>query len=94
MDKFDRIRITDNFGQSQVLDIPHGGGGHAGGDTLLQDRLFKDPGMADPLKQSAGTRDGAMSIMIGIAARNSIESGKPVRIADILDIKPEAKRPV
>ncbi|HCD88854.1 MAG TPA: 4,5-dihydroxyphthalate dehydrogenase, partial [Algoriphagus sp.] len=52
-----------------------------------KDKLFKDPAMADPWRQSAGSRDGAMSILVGIAARNSIESGKPVKIADLTDIE-------
>ena len=39
-----------------------------------------------------GTTDGAMSILIGIAARKSIESGHPVRIAELSDLEPRAKR--
>ena len=93
-EKFDRIRVTDNFGGMHLIDVPHASGGHAGGDTLLLDKLFKDPALPDPLKQSAGTRDGAMSIIVGIAARNSIESAKPIKIADLVDIEPQAKRPV
>lgn len=83
----DEIRLTKNFRKSEIITIPHGGGGHGGGDTRLKDKLFKDPTIADPFRQSAGTRDGAMSILVGIAARNSIESGKPVRIADLTDIE-------
>ena len=83
----DELRLTKNFGESEIITIPHRGGGHGGGDTRLKDKLFKDPNMADPYRQSAGTRDGAMSILVGIAARNSIESGKPVKIADLTDIE-------
>jgi predicted dehydrogenase len=83
----DEIHLTKNFGERQIITIPHGGGGHGGGDTRLKDKLFKDPSMADPWRQSAGSRDGAMSILVGIAARNSIESGKPVKIADLTDIE-------
>jgi predicted dehydrogenase len=83
----DELRLTKNFGNSEIILIPHGGGGHGGGDTRLKDKLFKDPNVEDPYRQSAGTRDGAMSILVGIAARNSIESGKPVKIADLTDIK-------
>lgn len=83
----DEIRLTKNFGESEIIVIPHGGGGHGGGDTRLKDKLFKDPEMADPFRQSAGTRDGAMSILVGIAARNSIETAKPVKIADLTDIQ-------
>lgn len=87
----DEIRLTKNFGESEIITISHGGGGHGGGDTRLKDKLFKDPTIADPFRQSAGTRDGAMSILVGIAARNSIESGKPVRIADLTDIELQEK---
>ncbi|QDH78892.1 Gfo/Idh/MocA family oxidoreductase [Echinicola soli] len=89
----DELRLTKNFGESEIITIPHSGGGHGGGDTRLKDKLFKDPDMADPYRQSAGTRDGAMSILIGIAARKSIESQKPVKVADLVDIKLQAKRP-
>ncbi|MBN2020231.1 MAG: Gfo/Idh/MocA family oxidoreductase [Sedimentisphaerales bacterium] len=90
----DEIRLTHNFGQTQLINIPQTTIIHGGGDTWLKDKIFKDPAMADPLKQAAGTRDGAMSILVGIAARNSIDTGKPVRIADLTDIKPQPKRPV
>ncbi|UCS94948.1 Gfo/Idh/MocA family oxidoreductase [Echinicola marina] len=89
----DELRLTKNFGDTEIITIPHAGGGHGGGDTRLKDKLFKDPNMADPYRQSAGTRDGAMSILIGIAARKSIEAQKPIKVADLVDIKLQAKRP-
>ena len=89
----DELRLTKNFGDTEIITIPHTGGGHGGGDVRLKDKLFKDPNMADPYRQSAGTRDGAMSILIGIAARKSIETNKPVYISDLVDIKLQAKRP-
>jgi predicted dehydrogenase len=82
----DEIHLTKNFGKREIIVIPSGGGGHGGGDTRLKDKLFKDPTMADPYRQSAGSRDGAMSILVGIAARNSIETGKPIKIQDLTDI--------
>ena len=48
--------------------------------TRLKDQIFKYPDKSDPFKHSAGTRDGAMAILIGIGARNSIESGKPLKL--------------
>lgn len=77
----------------EVIRVDHEEGGHWGGDPLMTDKLFKNPDQADPLQLSAGTRDGVMSIMVGIAARKSVESGNPVRIADLTSIKPQAKRP-
>ena len=92
-ENYDQLRLTDNFGETRLIKIPHGAGGHGGGDTVLKDKLFKNPNLPDPFGQSAGTRDGAMSILIGIAARKSIETGRPVRLADLTDLKPQAKRP-
>ncbi len=93
MENYDEIRVTDNFGDTDLIQIPHGGGGHGGGDTRLKDKIFKDPNMEDPLRQAAGTRDGAFSILIGVAARKSIDTGKPVKIASLTDLKPQAIRP-
>ncbi len=93
MEDYDELRLTMNFGDTQFIRIPHGSGGHGGGDTRMKDKIFKDPSLSDPLKQSAGTRDGAMSILVGIAARKSIDSGQPVQIASLTDLKPQAKRP-
>jgi len=78
--------LVKNFGKRNIIKVPHGGGGHGGGDQRLKDKLFLDPEKADPYKQSAGSRDGAMSCLIGIAARQSIEEGKPVRIASLTDL--------
>jgi len=73
--------------------VPKAAGGHGGGDQRLQDMIFRNPDMPDPLRHSAGTRDGALSALIGIAARKSIDTGKPVKIADLIDIELMAKRP-
>ncbi|WP_228527529.1 Gfo/Idh/MocA family protein [Pararhodonellum marinum] len=89
---YDEIRLTKNFGKSEIIQVPHGGGGHGGGDVRLKDKLFKDPDMGDPYHQSAGTRDGAMSILVGIAARKSIENNTPIRIADLTDLIPQEIR--
>ncbi len=89
---FDEIMVSDNFGKTEQIKIPRVRGGHGGGDERLQDKIFKNPEMADPYKHAAGTRDGAMSILIGIAARKSIEEGRTIKIADLTDIKPTADR--
>ncbi|HKK77879.1 MAG TPA: Gfo/Idh/MocA family oxidoreductase [Saprospiraceae bacterium] len=66
--------------------------GHGGGDKRLQDKIFRNPKEPDPLQHAAGSRDGAMSILIGVAARKSIESGESVRIAELTDLQPRSKR--
>lgn len=66
--------------------------GHGGGDKKLQDSMFRNTGAEDPYERPAGLRDGAMSVLIGIAARRSIEGGKPIKITDLTDLEPQVKR--
>ena len=86
------IIVHKNFEDHRVEQVRFERGGHGGGDKRLQDKIFANPDSPDPLQHTAGVRDGAMSILIGIAACNSIEAGKPVRIAELTDLKPRAKR--
>lgn len=79
-DKHDAIQVTMERG------------GHGGGDKRLHQQIFKHPEKEDPYQRAAGVRDGAMSILIGVAARKSIESRQPVRIASLTDLEPRAKR--
>jgi predicted dehydrogenase len=78
--------------QPQVIRAAFEDGGHWGGDPILMDKLFKDPSAPDPLHQSAGTREGIMAILPGIAARKSVDTGVPVKIAGLTRLEPSAKR--
>ncbi|MEX0686208.1 MAG: Gfo/Idh/MocA family oxidoreductase [Balneolales bacterium] len=90
---YEEIIVMDNFARDyEMIKVPRGRGGHGGGDALLQDKIFRNPDIADPLQHTAGIRDGAMSILIGIAARKSIESGEPVRISDLSSLNPHPTR--
>jgi len=91
---YDEIMVMDNFGDYELVKVPRKKGGHGGGDKRLHDKIFRNPDMADPYKHSAGTRDGAMSVLIGVAARKSIETGKPIRIESLTDLKPSVNRKV
>jgi hypothetical protein len=90
---YEEIMVMDNFGEYELLKIRRSEGGHGGGDIRLQNRIFRDPNAPDPLHHAAGSRDGAMSILIGIAARKSIETGKPVNIKDLTSLYPMPVRP-
>lgn len=80
----DEIRVTKNFGKSEVLVIPHAKGGHFGADPRLRAMIF-DPAMPDPLRQRAGSRAGAMSLLTGVAAVKSADSGgQPIKIASLV----------
>jgi predicted dehydrogenase len=66
--------------------------GHGGGDKRLHENVFVSPNEKDPFDRAAGARDGAMSILVGIAARKSIESGNPVKIEELTSLVPRKKR--
>lgn len=79
----DEIRIYPLYGGSELVLVPRAKGGHGGGDVRLRDMLFR-PNVPDPLGHAAGSHAGAMSILTGVAANRSMETGLPVRIADLL----------
>ena len=77
------IRIYPLFKKPKIIKVPKATGGHGGGDVRLLDMLFKE-GIPDPLGHQAGSRGGAMSILIGIAGNKSIKTGKAVKIKELL----------
>ena len=80
------------WNKQETVAVPYSRGGHGGGDVRLHDQIFKNPENEDVHKHMAGTRDGAMSILIGVAACNSIETGQPVSIGNLTHLQPRAKR--
>ncbi len=83
MPEQDEIVVIKNFGHREVISVPHGGGGHGGGDTRLRDMVFT-PGMPDPYKQAADHMAGAYAILPGIAAKKSIFENRSVRIDELI----------
>ena len=76
------------FSKPQALEPHTGKGGHGGGDPVLLADIFDPNASADPLRRKANQRDGAYSILVGIAACHSIDTGKAVRINDLLGDAP------
>lgn len=88
---YDEIMVTKNFGTREFIRVPHGTSGHGGGDRLLKDKIFAGV-TEDPLHQAANIRDGALAILVGVAARKSCDSGNSVKISDLTSLKPGEKR--
>jgi hypothetical protein len=65
--------------------------GHGGADARMTEVLF-DPdrtserGAPDRLGRAATERDGAASLLVGLAGNASLANGAPVRVADLLDL--------
>ena len=87
VDRAGDLRLTKIFGDTRTWAVQRGTGEHGGADRKLKDSLFV-PEQADPLGQRAGSREGVLSSLIGIAARTSIETGETVEISDLVTIPP------
>ncbi len=81
-----------NFGEFERETLPYIRAGHWGGDRIMFDQIFRNETKITHLKQQAGVHVGFLSVLIGFAARRSIDEGRPVRIAELSDIRPQEKR--
>lgn len=79
------ILLRPLFEKPVEIDIPDSVGGHGGGDPQLLNDLFGNPS-EDRFSRAASHVDGALSIMTGIAANRSINTGQVVRVDDLLQL--------
>jgi len=77
------VRVNPMFGKPYEVPVEERTGGHGGADVSIRDHLFRAD-VPDPLAQKADSWAGAMSVLIGVAANESIATGKPVTIGDLL----------
>jgi len=81
--KSKNITVYPMFGEPYVVPVEEAKGGHGGGDPKLLEDLFGEK-RPDPFNRAASHIDGAYSILTGIAANRSIQTGLPVRIDDLV----------
>jgi predicted dehydrogenase len=77
-------RVMPIRGRAREVEMWTGEGGHGGGDTLLMDDLFLPEKQPDKYLRAADQRGGALSILTGVAANQSMASGEAVQIADLV----------
>jgi len=77
------FRITKNFKDTKTYGLNRDAGTHGGSDDQLRDKIFL-PDQPDELNQTADSRAGIMSSLVGIAAVKSIETGQQVNIHDLV----------
>jgi predicted dehydrogenase len=69
-------------GEPRQIPIKHAEGGHGGGDKIMLEEIF---GNATPRPgYGANHRDGALSILTGIAANQSFATGLPVDVKTLV----------
>jgi predicted dehydrogenase len=91
-DAYETIRVYPHFKASYDVPVARLEGGHDGADPLLAEQIFSAHPPADAFNRKAGHEQGAASILIGIAANQSIASGRPVDIASLFPLRPGTTR--
>lgn len=86
------IRVRPHFAPGYAVMVPNAKGGHGGADPLLMEQIFAAHPPVDPQGRSAGHEQGAASVLVGIAANISIAEKRPVKLADLVALRPEAVR--
>lgn len=79
------ITLQRHFGRAEAIAVETGEGSHGGADPLLVQDLFAPEAAPDPLGRRADHRAGAWSILTGIAARRSMETGEKVRVRSLVN---------
>ncbi len=83
--KYSKIIVHPLFDKPYEVPVATKAGGHGGGDPVLLADIFGKKEY-DKLNRAAGYKDGAMSILTGIAANKSIANKMPVYIKDLLKL--------
>ncbi len=79
----EEIKILGRNGRTETVTIDKDKSTHGGGDARLLAGIFGDK-KHDPLGRQANSYDGFTSAMIGIAANESIKSGKTIDLREYL----------
>lgn len=87
------IRVFPHFQPSYLVPMPPATGAHGGADDILTHSFFSpDAAPLDPWGRFAGHEQGAASILVGIAARDSIRENRPINLHDLVPLVPNAKK--
>ncbi len=80
-----RIVVFPHWEKPYEVKPPAAVGGHGGGDSPLLESVFGKP-KPDPYKRSADHIAGARSILTGIAANISFNTGLPVKVDELVKL--------
>lgn len=78
------IRVIPLRGEARDIKPWSAEGDHGGGDRLMLEDIFLPTPSPDKYLRAADERAGACSIVVGVAANRSLQTGGGVRIADVL----------
>jgi predicted dehydrogenase len=79
-----KIKVFPSFRNGHEVEVWKSKGGHGGADPVMLQHLFDPNAPDDKYLRAADQRAGAWSILTGVAANRSMESGQAVRIDDLV----------
>jgi len=80
------IRVFPMFGESYLVEVPRGEGGHGGADPVMLEQIFATNPPADPFNRAASHIDGAASILVGISANKSMATGELINVDELFKL--------
>lgn len=90
--QYHEIVTQRNFEEYKRIEFPFVRKGHWGGDRLMFNEIFRKETIKPELHHAADVRDGSMAVLIGIAARKSIDEQRPIKIAELTSLVPQANK--
>ncbi|UFT98753.1 Gfo/Idh/MocA family oxidoreductase [Radiobacillus kanasensis] len=76
------------FGSKETIHVVKRGGGHGGGDPVIQEDIFLG---VDPLREYdilSGSKDGAYAVATGEAVWKSVKEKRPILVEELLTSQP------
>jgi predicted dehydrogenase len=83
-DGWARLTVHPFWQPPREIPVEFTRGGHGGADGRMAAVLFG--GRPDPMGRTATERDGALALLTGLAANESMATGRAVDVADLLDL--------
>ena len=80
------LRMFPRMGEPYEIEIPPAEGGHGGADPVMLEQIFSPNPPPDPYYRAASHLDGAASILVGISANKSMETGQVVNVSDLFPL--------
>lgn len=80
------LKVHKHFQEAVEIPVPKMEGGHLGADPQLRASLFSPGSEPDPLGRCAGWQQGMVSVLIGLAANESIATGATVPLEQIVPV--------
>jgi len=81
-----RLTVFPMFGRPHDVEILAGQGGHGGADPVLLEHLFAETPPADPYNRAASHVDGVASVLLGIAANQSLATGECIHVDSLFPL--------